>query len=316
MAWVYLDDQFPDHPKVVAAGDEAAWLFVCGLAYCKRYNTEGAIPKGQVPKLTGHRSPAKLAQRLVNVCLWVDEDDRYRVWDYHDWNKPQVSRSEAARKAARARWDKQADASTDANAYADALPGASEPQSERSAYPDASECPPPHTPVVTSSYNSRRLGVRADDDTEADAAAERAGRDPTVDAALAILAQRDVDERQQADHLPPIGDLAAYLFTATERRRIRHGERLAELAALDPDATPEQLAEALESRTQPLEAVQRPPLRLVPSITDAEVATLERLADQASWERAPEDAAAPHIAQARDWARHPFRPREEKPDAS
>lgn len=40
MAWIYLDDHFPDHPKIVLAGGDGAWLFVCGLGYCKRFATE------------------------------------------------------------------------------------------------------------------------------------------------------------------------------------------------------------------------------------------------------------------------------------
>ena len=104
MSWVYLDDQFPDHPKVVQAGGDAAWLFVCGLAYCKRYGTEGAIPKPQVARLSDRRQPGKLAARLVDVGLWDDLGDQWQVHDWCEWNKPQASRTEAAKKAAAARW--------------------------------------------------------------------------------------------------------------------------------------------------------------------------------------------------------------------
>lgn len=118
MAWIYLDDQFPDHPKVVTAGGDAGWLFVCGLAYCRRQGTSGAIPKGLVSRLSDRRAPTKLAKLLVEVGLWEDHGDHFQVHDYDDWNRSHESRSEAGRKAARARWDKQrnADASDDANA--------------------------------------------------------------------------------------------------------------------------------------------------------------------------------------------------------
>lgn len=245
MAWVYLDDQFPDHPKVVAAGDAAAWMFVCGLAYCRRYNTEGRIPKAQVPKLTGHRSPMKLAAALATAPvgyttgLWEDRGDHYVIHDYHEWNKPQRSRSEAARKAAQTRWSKQAgNASEDANA----LPDAYETQSDSHALADASGCPPPLPPVVTSVDNSRRHVLPPVDDDHAQ----------RIETTLKLLAQADLDERQRQDHLDPIGDPASWLLTAHDRRRASDGTRLAELAELDPDATPEQLAEALQSeRTEP-----------------------------------------------------------------
>lgn len=104
VTWVYLDDHFPDHPKVVAAGGDAAWLFVCGLAYCKRYRTDGAIPGPQVGKLTDRRSPSRLAKRLVEVGLWEVTVGGFRVHDYDDWNRPAESKSEKGRKAANARW--------------------------------------------------------------------------------------------------------------------------------------------------------------------------------------------------------------------
>jgi hypothetical protein len=100
-----LDDGFFDHPKVARAGGDAAWLFVCGLGYCRRYGTDGVIPKAQIGRLSDRPRPAHLAERLVLVGLWEDVgDDDYRVHDYADWNRPQKSRSEAGRKAAEARW--------------------------------------------------------------------------------------------------------------------------------------------------------------------------------------------------------------------
>jgi hypothetical protein len=236
MAWVYLDDQFPDHPKVVAAGDAAAWMFVCGLAYCKRYATGGRIPKGQVAKLTTSRSPAKLAKALVSVVLWEDAGADYVVHDYDDWNKPQASRTESARKAARARWGAPKD---DANAHADALPGASETHSERNAEGDASTCPPPTPSVVTSPDNSRRLGGDASDD------------DDRIRQAVTLLARADLAKRQVAPGVEPIGDPDAWLREAITRRSERDTSRLIELVAFDPDATPEQLVEALDPPVQP-----------------------------------------------------------------
>lgn len=175
MAWVYLDDQFFDHPKVVLAGGDAAWLFVCGLGYCRRYATEGAIPVNQVSKLSDRRSPAKLAKRLVEVGLWEADGEHYRVHDYADWNKPQESRTASARKAATARWaaerkQKNRDASGNAPRIADASEPQSEPDAESSAEPDASGCPPPHTPDPSNQVSSPSGGDAAhspvDDDDE------------------------------------------------------------------------------------------------------------------------------------------------------
>jgi hypothetical protein len=51
MPWVRLDDQFPDHPKVVSAGPLAGWLHVCGIAYCNRHLTDGFIPRAVAHRL-------------------------------------------------------------------------------------------------------------------------------------------------------------------------------------------------------------------------------------------------------------------------
>lgn len=121
MAWVYLDDQFPDHPKVARAGGDAAWLFVCGLAYCKRFKTDGRIPRNQVPRLSDRDDLEAVVATLLRVRLWEEAgEDDYLIHDYDDWNRPAESRSELGRKAAKARWDKERNASGNASASADA----------------------------------------------------------------------------------------------------------------------------------------------------------------------------------------------------
>jgi hypothetical protein len=91
--WVKLDDHFPDHPKVIAAGPLAAWLYVAGLCYAARLLTDGFIPYAMVPRLVPHRgpknatSPEALAERLCEVGLWTMEQSPsgsygYRIHDY------------------------------------------------------------------------------------------------------------------------------------------------------------------------------------------------------------------------------------------
>lgn len=100
--WVKVDDQFPDHPKVAAAGPAAAWLFVCGLCYCNRMLTDGFIPAGQIDKLVPHTpdrpvedAPHRLAERLCQVGL-LDEHERrgMRGFVIHDYLKFQPSRKQ------------------------------------------------------------------------------------------------------------------------------------------------------------------------------------------------------------------------------
>lgn len=118
MAWVYLDDCFPDHPKVIVAEakhERAPWLFVAGLAYCRRHLTSGLIPAVQVPTLV-RRYSKNMTAGLVESGLWDvigiqgKPVSAYRVHDYEIWNasedEQRAKRSEKARKAAEARWGK------------------------------------------------------------------------------------------------------------------------------------------------------------------------------------------------------------------
>jgi hypothetical protein len=96
MPWIRLDDQFPDHPKVIAAGPMAAWLYVCGIGYCNRLLTDGLIPKGQVRKLADVDEAMALAARLVEVGLWEEVESGYRIHDFLDY-QPSAEQVKAER---------------------------------------------------------------------------------------------------------------------------------------------------------------------------------------------------------------------------
>ncbi len=102
MPWVRLDDQFPDHPKIVAAGPAAAWLYVCGLAYCARLLTDGFIPTGQVRKLADVPNAMKLAETLVKTGLWQASDEGFIVHDFLEYN-PSSDKVRSEREAAKER---------------------------------------------------------------------------------------------------------------------------------------------------------------------------------------------------------------------
>lgn len=120
MGWIYLDDAFPEHPKVVAAGDAAAWMFVCGLGYTARHGNTGMVPKEMAGRLTGAKNAGTLARKLVDVGLWHDQGDRYEINDYAFWNSSQIERTNKAKKAAEARWRPHRDPSpSDAQALAE-----------------------------------------------------------------------------------------------------------------------------------------------------------------------------------------------------
>lgn len=101
MPWIRLDDQIAHHPKFVAAGPTASWLWICGQSYCARYLTDGLIPASALPTLGVGNAPTKHADALVAVGLWERVDGGYRVHDYHEYqpSKTEVERRRVNRRA-------------------------------------------------------------------------------------------------------------------------------------------------------------------------------------------------------------------------
>ncbi len=88
MTWVKIDDQFTDHPKIVAAGPLAGWLYVAGLCYSARYLTDGFIPRAQVRKLVDVDEVTPLVTALVTAGLWRESQGGYAIHHYLEYNPP------------------------------------------------------------------------------------------------------------------------------------------------------------------------------------------------------------------------------------
>lgn len=92
MAWLRIDDRVRTHPKIAQAGPAAAWLWFCGVCYCREHLTDGFIPESVVSSLAMNLThPKRHAERLVAVGLWHRVDGGFAVHDFLDWNP---SRSE------------------------------------------------------------------------------------------------------------------------------------------------------------------------------------------------------------------------------
>lgn len=101
MSFVLLDDQIAQHPKVLRAGAEAAWLWAVSIAYCSRQLTDGAVPTEALETLGRFKtSTAKLAATLVSVRLFDADGANYRVHDYLEHNPTKAMVLERRRKAA------------------------------------------------------------------------------------------------------------------------------------------------------------------------------------------------------------------------
>ena len=112
--WVKLDDDFPDHPKVVALDPVARWLFVAGLCYANRFLTDGFIPDRQIGPLLNSRNgkTTNFRSQLIEAGLWErTEVNGVQGYAIHDFLHYQPSRKQvirARKKAAKriAKWRK------------------------------------------------------------------------------------------------------------------------------------------------------------------------------------------------------------------
>ena len=108
MSWVKIDDAAPEHPKFMRLaelanqgdrGAAAAWLWVCGLAYCNRQPArDGFIPRMKVGQLYPVKGGLGLAERLVQVGLWEQRADGFAVHDYHVYQPSAAEASDLSAK--------------------------------------------------------------------------------------------------------------------------------------------------------------------------------------------------------------------------
>jgi hypothetical protein len=114
MTWVNLDDQMPEHPKIVALSDGAFRLHVSAISYANRYLTDGIIQAEIIPRLVP-RYRHTYVDDLVRRMLWVEVmPGVYEIHDFLDWNKSRAevekrraARAEGGRKGAERRWHDQ-----------------------------------------------------------------------------------------------------------------------------------------------------------------------------------------------------------------
>jgi hypothetical protein len=116
VTWVNLDDQMPEHPKIVKLSDGAFRLHISGIAYCNRYLTDGVIHADVVSRLMPRFRKTYLDELLASTNgtqppLWLPRVESYEIRDYLQWNKSREqikerskARSEGGRKGADRRW--------------------------------------------------------------------------------------------------------------------------------------------------------------------------------------------------------------------
>lgn len=96
MAWVKLDNAFPTHQKVIEAGQQAAWLYVCALCYAASHLTDGFVSRSVLRSFPTVSRPLLYANKLVSVGLWEELSDG-SGWTIHDYMKHQTTREQVER---------------------------------------------------------------------------------------------------------------------------------------------------------------------------------------------------------------------------
>lgn len=151
----YLDDGFFEHPKALYAGEDAADLYVRGLAWAHRHNT-GCIPKGALGRLTSKKNAKALAKKLTDAApgfdnpLWYDEGEYWRIHDWQIRNAKSIAKREQAKSAAKERWRKHSERNADADAdasvsHSDSNADAMPYQPRNQGTKDLSPKPPSHS---------------------------------------------------------------------------------------------------------------------------------------------------------------------------
>lgn len=156
MAWVKLDDKFPDHPKVVGLSDAAFRAYIVALSYANRYLTDGFVPVPILPK-------PRIVAELVGAGLWdrVEESGRFLGVSIHDYIDFQPSSSEKiAQKTAQSFAKSQAGKARAFNAERDengAFVGTKEPDLLGSA----GDSEPAESPADEPADDQQRAGASA-----------------------------------------------------------------------------------------------------------------------------------------------------------
>jgi hypothetical protein len=93
---LYVDDKFPQHPKLLKAGArlganggaQALALYMYGLAYAREHLTDGFVPDRIAASCGLVQTPQAVISALISrsVRLWHRVPGGYLIHDYLDWN--------------------------------------------------------------------------------------------------------------------------------------------------------------------------------------------------------------------------------------
>ena len=198
MTWVRIDEGFPEHPKVIAAGPLASWLHVCAIAYCNRQLTDGFISTAVLPRLSDGKRTKAHAAALVAAGLWEVAEGGWLIHDFLTY-QPSKAKVEAERASARERMANNRRSSPDVRANNDR---SSEDVRDMFALPGPSRSVPSPSHSLSSSNGSSNVRPIRDDDDQ--------GRfTQTIDIMLEIKARKHPPRDRDAWEPTTRADLVA-----------------------------------------------------------------------------------------------------------
>lgn len=141
MTWIRLDDNFPDHPKVITLSDKAFRTYISGLCYASRYLTDGYLAEPVVKRLDGVLS----AVELEGMGLWQKAENGWQIASYSEYqtSKEQVEAAKAKNRERVAKWRKKTQEETEVNDITNALV--------------MSPHTPTHTPIHTHTHTDKEI---------------------------------------------------------------------------------------------------------------------------------------------------------------
>lgn len=223
-----LDDGFFDHPKVIAVGQDAAWLYLVALCWSARNLTDGFLPADAVSKIA--RSSGKDRRQIEKLCrtsLWKKVRGGWQINDFLDYN---LSREKVL--ARRAKW---AEAKR-GSAVESAVDSAVESDAEGTAESAVDSAAPVPSPITT--YTPLRVLEGAVDNSR--------GLGTTH---LDVITRLVADERGAANG---VRNPDAWAKTVTARLETEHGQHIDQLLADFPRAPADVLAATIRGDSHSL----------------------------------------------------------------
>jgi hypothetical protein len=93
--WLPLDASFTEDPRVLEAGERAAWLYLAILGKVKRTGTRGMILRDELPGL-GIRQYQRRLAALIDAGLIVESSQSARLLVIPAWESWQADSERAA----------------------------------------------------------------------------------------------------------------------------------------------------------------------------------------------------------------------------